>query len=104
MLDNIVTNNLNNNQDKQYNNLVENNNNINIDNINEDSMIIELNEFKEDKLINYKFEIPLKYQMSKNVKVVGENVKNDGKIVKYYENSVVDVISKNNITRVNIYI
>lgn len=67
----------------------------------EDSMLFDLKQFKQDDMLNYKFDIPLKYQMSKNAKVVSEDKKQDGKIVKYYDNSVVEIVGRNgNITKV----
>ena len=62
----------------------------------DDSMTEELKNFQNEDIINYKFEIPLKYQIGKNVKVVNESVRKDGKLLKYYENSVLEIISKNN--------
>ena len=59
-------------------------------------MLQELSNFKVEGQNNFKFEIPIKYQLGKNLKVVKENARNDGTLVKYYENSVVDLVSKNN--------
>lgn len=76
---------------------------VDIKNSLNDSMLDELAEFKKEELLSYKFEIPLKYQIGKNIKIINESVRDDGKLVKYYENSVVEIISKNkNITRVYI--
>lgn len=73
-----------------------------IDNFDEDSMIAELEDFKLDDLSNYTFEIPLKYQISKHAKVESEDKRNDGKVVKYYDNAIVEIISRNkNVTRVS---
>ena len=80
---------------------VETNNNVNKnleeikENI-EDSMIKELDNFKREDLSNFKFEIPSKYQLGKNIKVLKENLRKDGTLLKYYENSVLEVVYKNN--------
>lgn len=64
-------------------------------NLEEDSMMVELEEFKQDDLGDYTFEIPLKYQMNKSARVESEDLKKDGKIVRYYNNSVVEILAKN---------
>jgi hypothetical protein len=75
------------------------------DHLEEDSMIVELEEFKQDDLGYYTFEIPPKYQISKSVRLDSEDLKKDGKLVKYYNNSVVEIVAKNKtISRVHIYI
>jgi hypothetical protein len=74
---------------------------LELDYFEEDSMVAELKEFKKEDLGLYKFDIPLKYQLAKNVKVSSECTRPDGKLVKYYENSVVEIITKNKtVTRV----
>ncbi len=65
---------------------------------NNDSMMKELETFKQEDLSSFKFEIPAKYQMGKNVKVVKEISRKDGAILKYYENSILEVIYKNKTT------
>jgi hypothetical protein len=62
---------------------------------NNDSMIKELDNFKQEDFSSYKFEIPTKYQMGKNVKIVKEIFRKDGANLKYYENSIIEVIYKN---------
>jgi hypothetical protein len=66
----------------------------------DDSMLMELKEFKDDDIINYKFEVPLKYQISKGIKIINEEQK-EGKFIRYYENKVIEIVTKSkNITRV----
>lgn len=58
----------------------------------QEDLLVELENFKKEEG-SYVFEIPTKYQMSNFVKCLKETrVKN--KVVKFYENSVVDVIDK----------
>ena len=59
----------------------------------ETDLLVELENFKKEENI-YKFEIPLKYQMSKFEKCIKER-KIKGRLVKFYENSVIDIINKN---------
>lgn len=59
----------------------------------ETDLLVELENFKKEEKI-YKFEIPLKYQMSKFEKCIKER-KIKGRLVKFYENSVIDIINKN---------
>lgn len=68
---------------------------------NEDSMMEELEIFKSEDISSFKFEIPLKYQIFKNLRLIDENLRKDGTIIKYYENSVVEIIThKNTIKRI----
>lgn len=60
--------------------------------ITETDLLVELENFKKEEKI-YKFEIPLKYQMSKFEKCIKER-KIKGRLVKFYENSVIDIINK----------
>jgi hypothetical protein len=64
-------------------------------NLEEDSMMVELEEFKQDDLGNYTFDIPLKYKMNNSARVESEDLKKDGKLVRYYNNSVVEILAKN---------
>jgi hypothetical protein len=69
---------------------------------NNDSIIEEFENFKNEDTSLYKFEIPTKYNFSTTVKVEKEQNMPDGRIIRYYENSVIEVVSKNkNLTRVN---
>jgi hypothetical protein len=68
---------------------------------NKDSIIEEFETFKNEDPNIYKFEIPSKYIFSTTLKVVKEQNMPDGRIIRYYENSVIEVVTKNkNITRV----
>lgn len=73
---------------------------VEVENAENDSMLLELKEFKEDDLGNFKFEIPTKYHFKQNTKLTNE-MQIDGKLVKYYDNSIVEIITKNKtLTRV----
>lgn len=66
-----------------------------------DSIMEEYRNFKNEDSSIYKHEIPLKYQFSNNIKIKNEQSMPDGRTLRYYENSVIEVISKNkNLTRV----
>ena len=63
------------------------------------SLITELENFKEEEHL-YKFEIPSKYQMPQFTKCKKEK-KIKGRLVRFYENSVIDIIGKKKtITRI----
>ena len=65
----------------------------------ETSLITELENFKEEEHL-YKFEIPSKYQMPQFTKCKKEK-KIKGRLVRFYENSVIDIIGKKKtITRI----
>ena len=66
----------------------------------EDSILNELIAFKNEDNFLYRTEIPMKYRTDK-LKLLKEDVKNDGKITRYFENNVIEVITKNgNLTKV----
>lgn len=67
-----------------------------------DSLLEEFLSFKNEDLVDkYKFEIQEKYVLPKTVIIVKE-IQSEGKFIKFYDNNVIDVISKNqNLTRVN---
>lgn len=75
-------------------------NDKNLNNSEECSLIKELKEFKKQPFLNYKFEIPLKYTIHPSTKVISEETKENKRIVKFYENKVIEVVSKSNIARV----
>jgi len=65
-----------------------------------DSLLDEFLNFKNENMEKYKFDIQEKYILPKNSKIIKE-VQSEGKMIRFYENNVIDVISKNqNITRV----
>ena len=67
----------------------------------DDSLIEEFLSFKNEDLNKYKFEIQEKYILPIKSKILKE-IESEGKLIRFYDNNVIDVISKNqNITRVN---
>jgi len=65
-----------------------------------DSLLDEFLSFKNENSEKYKFEIQDKYILPKNSKIIKE-IQSDGKLIRFYENNIIDVISKNqNMTRV----
>jgi len=70
--------------------------------VEDDSFLNELIDFKNEDKDNllYRTDIPMRYQTDK-LKLLREEVKNDGKITRYYENNVITVQTKNgNLTKV----
>jgi len=65
-----------------------------------DSLLDEFLSFKNEDLDKFKFEIQDKYILPKNSKVIKE-IQSEGKLIRFYENNVIDVITKaQNLTRV----
>ena len=67
----------------------------------DDSLLEEFLSFKNEDLDKFKFDIQEKYVLPKKSKIEKE-IQSEGKLIRFYENNVIDVISKNqNMTRVN---
>ena len=62
---------------------------------NDDSLIEELENFKIEGS-NFKFDIPQKYEIPNNLKLVKEEVRKDGSRIKCFENSLLEIKLKNN--------
>ena len=58
----------------------------------EKALLEELENFKKEEK-NYKFKIPAKYQMNNSIRFLKQTVIK-GKIIKFYENSVIDLINR----------
>ena len=58
----------------------------------EKALLEELENFKKEEK-NYKFKIPAKYQMNNSIRFLKQTVVK-GKIIKFYENSVIDLINR----------
>ena len=58
----------------------------------EKALLEELENFKKEEK-NYKFKIPTKYQMNNSIRFLKQTVVK-GKIIKFYENSVIDLINR----------
>lgn len=81
---------------KIKNNFIQHSEGLNQD----DSLLEEFLNFKNEDLNKYKFEIQEKYILPKKSKVIKE-IQSEGKLIRFYENNIIDVISKNqNMTRV----
>lgn len=69
-----------------------------------DSLLEEFFEFKNEDFEKYKFVMLEKYQFPSSIKI-NKEIQSEGKLIRFFENSVIDVISKNkNLTRVKKFV